>query len=66
MRRAADDPPWRPPAHLPRAAGEQNILAQQNKDNSKRLETLGASVMDLAAEVRGEDGGAAAAGGGGY
>jgi peptidoglycan hydrolase CwlO-like protein len=35
--------------------GEQNIVAQQAKDNSKRLDVLAGAVTDLSQELRGEE-----------
>jgi septal ring factor EnvC (AmiA/AmiB activator) len=46
--------------------GEQNILAQQSKDTSKRLEVVAGHVSDLAAEVHGDEAHVAVAGGSSY
>ncbi len=37
------------------AKGEANILAQQNKDTSRRLAEVGEQVQRLAVEVVGDD-----------
>jgi hypothetical protein len=46
--------------------GEQNILAQQSKDTTKRLEIVATHVSELAAEVHGDEAHVAVAGGATY
>jgi chromosome segregation ATPase len=46
--------------------GEQNILAQQSKDTTKRLEVVAGHVTDLAAELHGDEAHVAVAGGATY
>lgn len=41
--------------HWSMRARLQNILAQQNKDNSKRIDQIANNVTELAAEVHGEE-----------